>query len=176
MPLYGLVKDSPAIFYAGKAVRAYRRLNSSTRTSVNYGGSLIGQSLTYRLISVNVYDSVLLAYLNTPAGPLWRNLDRRADRAQRGAKARVGVKTGKLRASIYKRHLGNYTGQYITIGSKVNYALAHHQGTRPHTITAKKGKALTFTKGSKVVRTPMVKHPGTRPNKYLSSQLYHFAM
>lgn len=176
MPLYGLVKDSPAIFYAGKAVRAYKRLNRSTRVPINYGGSLLGQSLAYQLVSVNIYDSVLLSYLNTPAGPLWRKLDRRADSAQRGAKAKVGVKTGKLRASIYKRHLGNYTGQYIVIGSKVNYALAHHQGTRAHTITAKKGKALTFTKGAKVIRTPMVKHPGTRPNKYLSSQLYHFAM
>lgn len=176
MPAYGLIKDSPIIYYAGKAGRAYKRLGRNAGSSVRYGGSLIGQSLTYKLVSVNIYDAVLLSYLNTPAGPLWKKLDRRADRAQRGAKAKVGVKTGRLRASIYKRHLGNATGQYITIGSKVNYALMHHEGTRPHTITAKKGKALTFTKGAKVVRTPMVKHPGTRPNKFLSSQLYHFAM
>lgn len=174
MPAYGLIKDSPIFYYAGKARRAYRRLGRAN--NINYGGSLLGQSLTYSVVSVNVYDTALLTYLNTPAGPLWRNLERRAERAQRGAKAKVGVKTGKLRASIYKRHLGNYTGQYITIGSKVNYALMHHEGTKAHTIEAEPGGVLVFSKGSRVVRTPKVNHPGTRPNRYLSSQLYHFKM
>lgn len=174
MPAYGLIKDSPIIYYGRRASRAFRKIGRSGSSRVNYGGSLIGQTLNYTLTSVNIYDSVLLPYLNTQAGPLWRELDRRAERAKRGAQNRVGFKTGKLKASIYKRHLGNVTGQYITIGSKVSYALAHHEGTRPHTIKAKNDGVLVFSKGSRVIRTPEVNHPGTRPNRFLSSQLYHF--
>lgn len=37
------------------------------------------------------------------------------------------------------------------------------------------GGKLIFAKGSKVIMTSMVRHPGTKPNKYLSNQIFHFA-
>jgi len=133
---------------------------------------------TYRFKQLIIYDAVLRAELNTPAGELWRYLDVRADRAVRGAKRQAGKKTGRLRKSIHKRHLESYTGQYIWIGSDtVSYAYMHHEGTRPHIITPRDGNKngrLIFRKGSRVVVTPRVNHPGTRPNPYLRDQLVHF--
>jgi hypothetical protein len=74
------------------------------------------------------------------------------------------------------KHLANANGQYLWIGSNKNYAYIHHEGTRPHIITPTKAKALRFTSGRRVIYTRMVKHPGTKPNRYLSNQLRFFMM
>ena len=88
-----------------------------------------------------------------------------------GAKAKVGVKTGRLRRSIHMRHHRDMRGQYIWIGSDVNYALMHHEGTRPHLIRPNRAKILVFTSRGQVIKTSLVRHPGTRANKYLSDSL-----
>ena len=60
----------------------------------------------------------------------------------------------------------------VKIGTYTEYALMHHQGTRPHIITPNKpGGNLVFMKGSRVIHTKMVMHPGTRANRYLTDQL-----
>ena len=87
----------------------------------------------------------------------------------------VGVKTGALRSSISMEHISIRGGQKLTIGSTKSYALAHHQGTRAHFITPTPPKTvLVFRKGSRVIATPRVLHPGTKPNPYLTSQIRHF--
>jgi hypothetical protein len=88
-----------------------------------------------------------------------------------GAKQQVGFKTGKLRQSINMVHLRDGLSQYLKIGSNVEYALAHHEGTRPHIITPNDANILRFSAGGRVIYTHKVNHPGTRPNKYLSDQL-----
>lgn len=167
MPLGGFIPDSPWIYYANK----YNRyLNKYGRSA----GS--GTRLVFETKAIVIYNAKLHKELNTPVGDLWKWMERRGDRAVKGAKAMVGVKTGKLRASIHKRHLGNVTGQYMWIGSRVSYAYMHHEGTRPHLIAPKiPGKPLRFTsKGRVVITSSPVRHPGTKPNPYLSSQLRHF--
>jgi hypothetical protein len=135
-------------------------------------------SLDYKFNGLVIYDGVLRAELNTSVGDLWKYLERRADMAVAGAKQQVGVKSGNLMRSIHKRHTSQFSGQMIWIGSDtVSYAYAHHEGTRPHLITPKasnpKGK-LIFMKGSRIIVTPRVNHPGTKPNPYLRDQLVHF--
>lgn len=177
MALHGLVKDSAGGYYLRKALKTPKaraaRISTTTFTHTK-------TVFNWSTADVKFYEPAMHNFLNgkmvngKPA-PLWSYLEAKGQMAVVGAKAKAGYKTGRLRASIHMRHLGNPTGQYLWIGSKVDYALLHHSGSRPHTITANKpGGSLVFMKGSRVIRTPMVSHPGTRPNRYLSSQLRHF--
>lgn len=59
----------------------------------------------------------------------------------------------------------------VTIGSDVFYAPYVHDGTRPHVIRPKRGKALRFVIGGQVVFARVVQHPGTRPNPFLNRAL-----
>lgn len=163
------------LYYASRALRP-RRGRGGGRRPIPISRSNI--SIQYTFKELKIYDNILRAELNTSSGDLWRYLERRADRAVRGAKRQVGKKTGRLMKSIHKRHLGNYTGQYVWIGSNtVPYAYMHHEGTRPHIITPKEGGAsgrLVFRKGARIIVTSSVNHPGTRGNPYLRDQLVHF--
>jgi hypothetical protein len=134
-------------------------------------------SITYSFGGLKIYDEKLRLYLNTNSGDLWKWLELRGNIAVAGAKAQVGVRTGALRNSIHKRHLGNATGQYLWIGSNLPYAYLHHEGTLPHIIKPSPGRAtkpLVFRKGTVIVHTSIVRHPGTKPNPYLRNQLRHF--
>ncbi len=160
---YGIKKASSALKRAG---RVGPKIGIKSGPTTTY---------SYKFKNLVLDYNELRVYLNTPRGPLWSYLDKRGKMAVAGAKASVGVKTGALQRSIHMRHLGNSTGQYLWIGSKLHYAYAHHEGTKPHVITSKPGGKLVFVgKGKVLVHTPVVRHPGTRPNRYLSSQLRHF--
>lgn len=125
-----------------------------------------------------LYDDKLLQFLNTPRSgdpwDLWKYLEQQGNKAVHGAKRMVGVRSGALRKNISKRHLGNFTGQYLTVGADKPYALLHHEGTKPHIITPQNGKILHFRQGTRSVFTTIVHHPGTKPNPYLRAQLIHF--
>lgn len=178
--MYGL-PDSWAGWAAKRGGKGlYRGLNNlnykgkPTFSLKDAGKTTGGTRITLELKRVRIYHHKLRMELNTPRGELWRELEGMARLAHKGAKSQVGVKTGALQRSIYKRHLGNLTGQYIVIGSDKRYALAHHEGTRPHVITASPGGKLKFTKNGKQIFTKQVNHPGTKPNPYLTSQLKYF--
>lgn len=128
-------------------------------------------AIAWKVVKVTIFKPQLQIVLNTPAGNFWHALHRRGNAIVRSAKRQVGVKTGALRASIHMRHTGNFTGQYLWIGSTKNYAYMHHEGTRPHIITPDRAPALVFRSGARIVRTPIVFHPGTRPNRYLSTPM-----
>jgi hypothetical protein len=125
--------------------------------------------------SVLVINYVALnAQLNTPVGDLWGWMGRKGRAALRGAQRQVGVKTGALRASLHMRHETEARGQGLWIGSDtVHYAYMHHQGTRPHVIAPRNAGGVLRMSSGRVVRGP-VYHPGTRPNPFLTSQMYHF--
>jgi len=114
----------------------------------------------------------LNAYLNTPAGDLWKWMDRRGDRVVKSAKRQVGVRTGRLRSSIHMRHGVYMRGQELWIGANISYGYMHHEGTRPHIIAPKNGGALVLRSGA-VVRGA-VRHPGTKANKFLTDNIHHF--
>lgn len=123
-------------------------------------------------ISLNLDKSALDTYLRKPSGDVWIWLERRGSAAVRGAKGQAHKKTGLLRTSIRMEHRPNAFGQELMIGSNVNYAFAHHEGTRPHVIAPKNGGVLSFGRGV-VIRGPVM-HPGTKPNRFLSDQLWRF--
>jgi hypothetical protein len=165
--MYGL-PDTIVGYYALKYARSFKRIRASSGSG--------GLTFSFGVSKVNIYGNALRAELQTPSGDLWKYLEVQGRKAVAAAKRQVGVKTGALRKSIHMKHLANATGQYLWIGSDKNYAYIHHEGSRPHIITPSRAKALRFTSGRRVVYTRMVKHPGTRPNRYLSNQLRFFMM
>jgi hypothetical protein len=54
-----------------------------------------------------------------------------------------------------------------TVGNRAKYAAAVHDGSRPHTIRARKKKALRFEMGGEVVIVRAVRHPGTKGRPWL---------
>lgn len=135
--------------------------------------------MQFKVVEVDIYKEELRRFLNTnypgDAITLWKHLEHRNKIALMHAKKQVGYRTGALQRNIKAYHLGNATGQYVGLIADKPYALAHHEGTRPHIIKPKEaGGVLVFSKGSRVIRTREVRHPGTKANKYLSDQLIHY--
>ena len=109
--------------------------------------------------------------LNSPEGDVGKYLAKKGRLIMAAAKAQVGIRTGALRSSSHMRHLRDSRGQYVKIGSNLDYALLHHQGTKPHVIRPDRAKVLRFVRGSRIIYTTSVMHPGTKANRYLSDNL-----
>lgn len=105
---------------------------------------------------------------------LWVYLEMKAAKAVLGAKNAAGGETGALKRSIGRTHRATSYGQEVTIYANNKIAYIHHEGSRPHLIVDKPGEVLHFRVGSRVVHTRFVRHPGTKGNPFLSSQLIHF--
>jgi hypothetical protein len=126
--------------------------------------------VTYKFKSLTLYPGIYQNFINSPKGEIGTYLSGRSRimHAQSRIKAKSKGGSGQLSASIYLRHLSNNSGQYITMGSSRPYALAVHEGTRPHEIHSQQGKKLRFTgRSGAVVYAKAVMHPGTRANRYL---------
>lgn len=106
-----------------------------------------------------------------------RDMDRRGAYIANMARAQVGVDTEALRRTIRHRTVGGRgaygpTTRVAAGGPGVDYALIHHEGTRPHEIRPNPPRSvLKFTIGGKTVYATRVMHPGTRENKYLTDHL-----
>ena len=109
--------------------------------------------------------------LKNPSGPVGRDLAKRGRKVMIAAKAQAGIKTGALKASIHITHGREITGQFVKIGSPLSYALMHHEGTKPHIIIPQRAQYLVFMSGRRLVYAKSVRHPGTKPNRYLSDNL-----
>jgi hypothetical protein len=109
--------------------------------------------------------------LNSPEGDVGRYLAEKGNLIMDAARAQAGLRTGALRRSIHMRHLRDSRGQYVKIGSKLDYALVHHEGSKPHVIRPARTKVLRFVKGSMVIYSPEVMHPKVEANRYLSDNL-----
>ena len=112
--------------------------------------------------------------LNGPTGEVGRWLSEKGTEFVEAARIQVGKSTGFLAGSIHMRHSRGARHQELRIGSELSYALAHHEGTKPHIIKAKNGGALRFIRGTRIVYVRAVRHPGTEPNKYLADNLHIF--
>ena len=100
-----------------------------------------------------------------------RYLYKKGNQVERVSKRFVGVRTGRLKRSIHT-DIVRYRGlPKARVGSSVNYAFVHHEGARPHTIKGKRGGTLVFMGKTGVVHTKVVKHPGSKPTKYLTRAL-----
>jgi hypothetical protein len=110
--------------------------------------------------------------LKDPTGVVGRYMFERGLKIMAAAKVKVGKTTGALAASINISQEPTTTGQKMTIGSPLRYAFYHHEGTRPHLIRADSGGFLRFSSRGRIVYSRQIMHPGTRPNRYLTSFLY----
>lgn len=117
-------------------------------------------------------EPALFHLLQDPSGDVGRHMFSRGVMIASAARAKVGKRTGALAASINISQKPTRTGQDMTIGSPLSYAYMHHEGTRPHIIRADAGGLLRFSSRGRIVYSRAVMHPGTRPNRYLSSFLY----
>lgn len=167
MPAWGIVPDSPLIYWGGKAFRGAkpnrRRRSSGSRGPVDF---------SFRFDKLTIYKPVLHFELTHRNGMTGRYLHRVARGIQVDAKQQVGVRSGRLRRSIRIIHEDGAGGHSVKIGSNLHYAYLHHEGTKPHLIMPKPpNKLLSFRSGTSLIRTTLVRHPGTKPNRYLSDQL-----
>jgi hypothetical protein len=110
--------------------------------------------------------------LNGAGGMVDNNMRRRALTVQAAARRQVGKRTGFLAKSIHSRRSRDTFGPYWYVGSTVSYAYMHHEGTRPHVIARSGGGKLRFATSGGIVFAPIVRHPGTKPNRYLKDSLY----
>lgn len=110
--------------------------------------------------------------LNNPRGPVGAYLFVKGAKIREQARLQVGVDTGALKSSIHVRQGRTGPGQYVEVGSPLSHALMHHEGTKPHVIMPSRAQMLRFSAGGRIIYTRKVNHPGTRPNRYLTDQLY----
>jgi hypothetical protein len=98
------------------------------------------------------------------SGPLKQKLiERLTDIAFTSAFWNAPVKTGYLASTVYKQ----VTDSEGIIGVAASYAKFVVEGTVPHEIRAANGGVLSFMVAGKQVFTPIVHHPGTKPNPFL---------
>ena len=98
------------------------------------------------------------------SGPLREKLiERLTDIAWTAAFNGAPVKTGYLASTIYKQVSGNVG----TVGIGASYGKFVVEGTVPHEIHAPIGKVLSFVVAGNRVFTPIVHHPGTKPNLFM---------
>jgi hypothetical protein len=169
MPAYGLIPDSPFIYGGAKFVRRISRLARRGGVSLLPARVVV----TYKFKKLVIYKPILNFELNSRYGMVDRHLHGVANRIAQLARLQAGYRTGLLKANIRISHQPpKPTGPSVKVGAYVRHALIHHEGTKPHVITPNKpGGSLVFMKGSRIVRTKIVMHPGTRPNRYLTDQL-----
>ena len=129
----------------------------------------------------------LQALLESPNGPIVRDLIRRGNRVKQRAQELVGVaqldpysaarrgrRPGTLRDSIVMRITrGGKWGTTAIVGTNDRIALWHHEGTVPHVIVPRRARFLVFywPRVGRVVYAKRVRHPGTQPNRFLVNAL-----
>jgi hypothetical protein len=98
------------------------------------------------------------------SGPLRQKLiERVTDVAWAKAFYGAPVKTGYLVSTVYKQVIESEG----IVGVAVSYAKFVVEGTAPHEIRAPDGGVLSFMVAGKRIFTPIVHHPGTKPNPFM---------
>ena len=121
--------------------------------------------------NIRLNDAALDKLLNNPnggKGTVGAHMKKIGLQIKAESKAIVGVRTGNLRRSIVMRQGLRGRVQYVSVGSPLSYAAAHHDGTKSHLITPSPGRIMRFNVGGKVVYAQKVNHPGTEPKSYLT--------
>lgn len=156
-----------------------------TFTTPPQAGPRLGGTFAGRVV---INPVALQRLLKGDDGPVVRDMMKAGQLVKAEAQRLVGVydppdaysaahrarRPGTLRDSIVTRLVkGGRFGVTVLVGSEDPIALIHHEGTRPHTITARRRPFLVFywPKIGAVVRTRSVNHPGTQPNRYLVNAL-----
>lgn len=106
--------------------------------------------------------------------PAFKLVKKCSDRVERGARRRVGVKTGFTRASIYNEMRTTTHTVTARVGSQSPATWVEHEGAAPHIIRPRgRHRALKFywKKLGQTVILPSVSHPGRKGSKFLTGPL-----
>lgn len=125
--------------------------------------------MAYKLTNIRFDDAQIDNMLHGPTGAVGRYMARKAIEHVAASKALSGKSSGRLANSISWDRRRLKRSQRIIITADVSYAFYHHEGTNPHTIYAKRGGSLKFISRGRVVRVSSVRHPGTKPNPFLTA-------
>jgi len=127
------------------------------------------------VLRLDLHQPQVRELLTGPAGPVVRYIRSTLRRVRTRAVLRCPVRTGNLRNSLREELL--VRGDLIegAVGTDVVYALAVHDGTRPHTVRPRRARVLRFVAGGEVVFAARVHHPGTRPRPFLREALREVA-
>lgn len=110
--------------------------------------------------------------LRGQGGPVWNDVEKRTNRATSLAKAQVGKDTKELVRSISSRvSVGSRGGVTGVVSAMNKKAILHHNGAPPHIIIPRKAQTLRFKSRGKIVYAKLVRHPGTKPNRFLTDPL-----
>lgn len=96
-----------------------------------------------------------------------------ADDLERELWRRANVRTGRMRretSTSPPRWVGPTTVR-VTTTSTAPYARFVDEGTKPHTIRARRAKALRFRAGGRTVFRRSVRHPGYRGSRWWTNSL-----
>lgn len=109
-------------------------------------------------------------------GPVGRDLDDMSRRVLVAAQSGVGVQSGLLLSTIRRGpHEDRARGPYRDIiagkAGLTKYLGYHIRGTTPHVIRARRKKSLRFVWHGQVVFRRQVRHPGNKPNDFLTRAL-----
>ena len=95
--------------------------------------------------------------------PIEELVKKTADFAEKTMKEKAPKRTGRLRGSIHKK-VGRLEAE---IGPSAPYAIYIEYGTRPHIIRPVRARALRFEVNGEVVFTRLIRHPGTKPQRFI---------
>ena len=126
------------------------------------------QSIQYKSYPVRMHE-----FKTSPTQDIGKYLYRCATRLKRLSKNDAPIRSGALKKSItILRYNRGPVGPSIEVGATVPHAYYVHEGTQPHTIKALPGRVMGFKHNGRIIYARKVNHPGTKPNRYLSTHLY----
>lgn len=76
-------------------------------------------------------------------------------------------RTGNLAEKTTARVIRRPGGRGVIVKNTAKYAAAQDLGSKPHVIRARRRKFLAFKVGGRLVFARSVKHPGTKPTRFL---------
>lgn len=120
----------------------------------------------------NISQVDILRIVNDPQGAVMTRFRVLGRLIVTAARAQVGKDTGELAASIHWNIQRWGLLPELWIGTYNSIGYIHHEGTRPHAISARGGQFLRFSSKGRMVYDRTVMHPGTRPNRFLTDNLY----
>jgi len=77
-------------------------------------------------------------------------------------------RTGATQAATSGKVIRTRSGGVVRLRNPKPHARTLEGGSKPHVIRARRGKALRFVSGGRLVFRRAVNHPGTKPYRFLS--------
>lgn len=127
---------------------------------------MAGASVTVRVDSAQVR-----AFLTSPSGPLWRDIQRRGNRVLTAAKNGCPVDQGTARASLTMEMSADERGlPQAKIGSALPYIIFIHEGTGVYA-----GRGYIYPKHGRFLRWPARNNSGSGRRRYKGGTTARYA-